>query len=315
MRVHVLDSGGASGGDSGGDSGGSRLSGGVVGGGYVGEPFPQGAPFLLFRPLGEEINPHDFNFHATFPWSAWRPDLFGVMALAEFGRTDWRCIDPEPPPSDPRVIFHEIEELVAMARDVRPGRVDEILDQNARVKGYFAQVLMLSAWSHPNTLKLIEMALRVGQMVAVHFKLKYNRARPQQVFPPLVPLLNSPWHASFPSGHSLESHMIALALAEVAPNTRKALIALADRIGHNREIAGVHYPSDTRAGKKIACAAFPLLHKCPIFQTILKAARKEPGLPGHLHPPEECDEPVRKGSTRHSATGTPRRAASSRSRS
>jgi acid phosphatase (class A) len=180
-----------------------------------------------------------------------------------------------------------------MARDERPRLVNEILDQNARLRGYFAEVLMLSAWSHPDTLKIIEMAIRVAQMVAIHFKLKFNRARPQQVCPALVPLINSPGHASFPSAHSLESHMIALALTEVQPHkhrasTAKVLTALADRIGRNREVAGVHYPSDTKAGKEIACAAFELLKECPIFQSVLRAAREEPGGVGRLRPPPEC---------------------------
>ena len=61
---------------------------------------------------------------------------------------------------------------------------------------------MLSAWSSPETLKIIEMALRVAQMVAIYFKLKYQRARRQQICPALVPLIDPPGHASFPNAHS-----------------------------------------------------------------------------------------------------------------
>ena len=147
---------------------------------------------------------------------------------------------------------------------------------------------MLSAWSSRDTLKIIEMAIRVGQMVAIHFKLKFNRARPQQICPALVPLINPPGHASFPSAHSLESHMIALALSDVRPGASRVLTALADRIGRNREVAGVHYPSDTLAGKQIAELAFPKLQACPIYQTVLATARQEPGLPGTLPPAPEC---------------------------
>ena len=175
-----------------------------------------------------------------------------------------------------------------MAHDERPRLVNEILDQNARLRGYFAEVLMLSAWSSPDTLKIIEMAIRVGQMVAVHFKLVFNRARPQQVCPALVPLINSPSHASFPSAHSLESHMIALALAEVRPGSGRVLTALADRIGRNREVAGVHYPSDTLAGRQIAGEAFKLLKECPIFQKIAETAADEPGPSRKLPSAPEC---------------------------
>jgi acid phosphatase (class A) len=157
---------------------------------------------------------------------------------------------------------------------------------------------MLSPWSSPDTLKILEMAIRVGQMVAVHFKLTFNRARPQQICPALIPLINSPSHASFPSAHSLESHMVALALAEVRPSAERMLTALADRIGRNREVAGVHYPTDTASGKQIARAVFPLLRACPIFQTVLRTASLEPGLPGRLPPAPECT-----GSAQSSAHG------------
>ncbi|MGH6922022.1 MAG: hypothetical protein ACREJ0_30500, partial [Geminicoccaceae bacterium] len=83
---------------------------------------------------------------------------------------------------------------------------------------------------------------------------------------------------SWPSGHSLESHMVALALKEVLPDERNmhaALEGMADRIGKNREIAGVHYASDTDAGKRIASKAFPYLRECPTFERALEAARAE----------------------------------------
>jgi membrane-associated phospholipid phosphatase len=112
-------------------------------------------------------------------------------------------------------------------------------------------------------------------MVAMHFKLKFKRGRPQQVFPGLVPLVPSPWHASYPSGHSLQSQLTALSLGEVMPGAKDALIALAKRIGENREVAGVHYPSDTVAGRKIAEAVFPYLEQCAIFAEMLHAAKGE----------------------------------------
>jgi acid phosphatase (class A) len=235
------------------------------------------------------MNPDDLRVDAVFPWSAWRSDYFSYLALAEFGRTDWRCINVDPPkPFDDDDMIEELEELIAFARDERAKRAQEILDQDPGPPAYFAHMLMLSASSHPNTLKLIDMADRVGLMVAMHFKGTFNRARPQQVFPALLPLINSPPHPSFPSGHSLESHMIALALGEVMPEAKPSLIALADRIGKNREIAGVHWRSDTDAGRAIAEEAYLLLRQCSIFKTVLTWAKAEPGGPGQLTSPPEC---------------------------
>jgi hypothetical protein len=65
------------------------------------------------------------------------------------------------------------------------------------------------------------------------------------------------------------------------------MAVLADRISRNRELAGLHYPSDTRAGKELAGNIFPLL-KLPLpttggttspgqswYQLAVQAARAE----------------------------------------
>ncbi|MBK8209914.1 MAG: hypothetical protein IPK78_07910 [Rhodospirillales bacterium] len=41
---------------------------------------------------------------------------------------------------------------------------------------------------------------------------------------------------------------------------------MAERIARNREVLGLHYPTDSRAGKSLAAAVFPLLKKCPSLQ-------------------------------------------------
>ncbi|HEX6066971.1 MAG TPA: phosphatase PAP2 family protein [Longimicrobiales bacterium] len=239
--------------------------------------FPVGVKLLS----GEPVNPADFNTKATFPVSAWRPDLFAKIALAEFGATDWQSIDnfDKPKPLDDPSMITEIELLLRQDWDQRPGMEGEILDQISRAPAYFAQLLMLNTTAHPNTIKVLEMAVQVGTMVAVFFKLKFNRARPQQLYRRLLPMIPSPWHPSFPSGHTLESHMIALALSRVVPEATRELLDLADRIGHNREIAGVHYRSDTVAGRQIAREAFKRLLTCPTFKQVLDEARKEHGPP------------------------------------
>jgi len=156
------------------------------------------------------------------------------------------------------VIFEEIDYLVGPAMRKRAELWNEILDQDGRIVGWFAQLMMLSPSEHPYTIMVLEMASQVAQMVAVHFKLHFHRGRPQQVFRGLMPMLVSPWHASYPSGHSLESHLIAQALGVIAPKACEPLSELAHRIATNREVAGVHYPSDTKAAslsrlRPIAC--------------------------------------------------------------
>ena len=50
---------------------------------------------------------------------------------------------------------------------------------------------------------------------------------------------------------------------------------MAQRIARNREVLGLHYPSDTVAGKALAEFTFPLLMACDQVSRILDAAKAE----------------------------------------
>lgn len=53
------------------------------------------------------------------------------------------------------------------------------------------------------------------------------------------------------------------------------LKALAARISINREYAGVHYPSDTEAGERLAAQTFQVLRGLDSFNALLGDAGKE----------------------------------------
>jgi membrane-associated phospholipid phosphatase len=120
--------------------------------------------------------------------------------------------------------------------------------------------------------RLVEAALRVGQLVAMHYKARWNRPRPSQLSPALMPPVPTPRHPAYPSAHATEAYLVAHALGQVMPSlakthpngvTRNALLDVADRIARNREVLGLHYPSDSECGRRLAEAAFPLLQACP----------------------------------------------------
>ena len=110
----------------------------------------------------------------------------------------------------------------------------------------------------------------------MYFKGKNDRPRPSQLCPALMPPLAVPGHASFPSGHSTQAHLMALCMTDVFGTLPMAgpmnddLWTLADRIARNREIAGLHYPSDTKAGVDLATAVHALLQ--PATQTRYQAS-------------------------------------------
>src|SRR5579883_873933 len=106
-------------------------------------------------------------------------------------------------------------------------------------------------------------------------KRAFARPRPFTVEPRLAPVTERPASGSYPSGHSLWAYTTALVLADMVPERRAQLLARADEYAHNRNVAGVHYPSDVEAGKLAGTALAALLFACPAFEREEAAARKE----------------------------------------
>ena len=80
---------------------------------------------------------------------------------------------------------------------------------------------------------------------------------------------------SFPSGHATQAAMWAAILVEIFPDERDALLARAREIGHDRILAGMHYPSDVAAGEKLGAEIARRLLADDHFQADLSAAKVE----------------------------------------
>jgi acid phosphatase (class A) len=80
---------------------------------------------------------------------------------------------------------------------------------------------------------------------------------------------------SYPSGHSTESGVLALVLAELFPEKKEAIQAEARLIGWHRIEIARHYPTDIYAGRVYALAIVKELKASPAFQTDLAAAKAE----------------------------------------
>ncbi len=93
----------------------------------------------------------------------------------------------------------------------------------------------------------------------------YKRPRPYTVDPTLA---NGKLEKSFgyPSGHSTESMVLALVLAEVFPERQEAIIDEARSIGWHRVEIARHYPTDIYAGRVLARAIVREFKASPAFQ-------------------------------------------------
>lgn len=80
---------------------------------------------------------------------------------------------------------------------------------------------------------------------------------------------------SYPSGHSTESMVLALVLADLFPDRHDAIIAEARSIGWHRVMIARHYPTDIYAGRVLAQAIIKQMQKNEDFQKDFAEAKAE----------------------------------------
>lgn len=234
----------------------------------------------------------------AFPLPPWTAQYYSIAVIGELvqvsippaggaGALTWNSIDLAPILAGAN-IDNEIAELIELI-EYRPAVFSEARRQVDGIIGYFRGALSFTELSHPWTFGLATIALRVGEFQAMHYKAYFNRPRASALAPALMPPIEVPGHASYPSGHSTQSHLAALCLAEVMPaaatdaldpngpanRAHGPLQRVAERISRNREVLGLHYPSDSAAGKLLAEQTFLLLKECQTVKDILPLAVAE----------------------------------------
>jgi membrane-associated phospholipid phosphatase len=254
-------------------------------------------PFVSERDIkGARYNATGFGMRLwSTRWYAWvvMSDLasqadwlerLGGFALLGAGPTPWDAF-----------LEDDIAKLRLMAVNERAAALDDIVSEADEFISKFLHLVSATATTHPATSRMLIVADALTALIAMHYKAHFNRPRPTQVVPGFMSPIQHGGHASFPSGHATQSHVFAALLTEVMPQTLgipapapgasgrttigQTLVALADRISRNREIAGLHYESDTKAGLKLAAAITDkiLLDRkyLPKFATLIDKAKLE----------------------------------------
>jgi len=103
----------------------------------------------------------------------------------------------------------------------------------------------------------------------------YHRERPYKAFPDQVKALVSiEGNYSYPSGHSTRSWLAALVMGDLDPARRADYLGCAMRVSLDRVLGGMHFPSDTAAGRTLAEAIYADLMAEPGFKADLEQLRK-----------------------------------------
>jgi acid phosphatase (class A) len=182
----------------------------------------------------------------------------------------------------PPVALGSAEELAELAlvltlQDQRgAGDAQRIHDEDVMSLATFSDAV--GPWFTPDRLPAVGalvLAIHAECRPFIHAgKAFYAHPRPPAVDPRVTPLV-SEGEGSYPSGHSTRGMADALILAELVPEARQALLDRGQRIGFDRVVAGVHFPSDVVAGRVLGQAIARALLANPAFRAALKAAQGE----------------------------------------
>ena len=111
-------------------------------------------------------------------------------------------------------VASEINLLIAMMQTERDLYMAEIVAQADSAVNYWLALLGITRKAKPKSVLLLQIAGRIGELVAMFYKKKYLRPRPSTVCPALQPPFGPPGHPSFPSSHALQGKLFSLCLEE-----------------------------------------------------------------------------------------------------
>ena len=153
-----------------------------------------------------------------------------------------------PPENESDTTEDEIEYLEGIAVD------KNLVDSADEIRQHFKNFLSPKGLEFPKQ-EMKEVIQGVKAIILI-LKYYYNRPRPWQIAQAKGLELNSETlqsssSPSYPSGHATQGRFVARYLSDLYPEYRKELMQIGDDIAFSRNMAKVHYPSDSAFGKML----------------------------------------------------------------
>lgn len=218
---------------------------------------------------------------AFFPDEAWNPNLLkGKDTPPPLLPADLNTTVPPFPANLSAETRAELDDLLKKQAEERTpenlARIEREDNTNWYLERAFVEDGLMPAKAQAPALHALLDAVAANTWYFIMYeKHKHKRARPTQLEEKLTTAVPLPRHAAYPSGHATQGYSTALVLAELDPAHAAEYLALGNAIGVRREIAGVHYRSDTQAGQSMATALVSGLLATDAIQQMLPAARDE----------------------------------------
>lgn len=210
--------------------------------------------------------------------STWDPLLFSYIEMTPSTQVNRaHIVLPPPPLNNSYETRRDIAAMLAFKSERTPLVLQEIQDEIDFNKLFIDGVSVADYFDEekqPDVAPLLNYAWRDFSAAIMEQKHMYNRVRPAVIKADIEPVIDVPHHPAYPSGHASQSYFIAEILSELHPEKTEIYFTRAQEIAHHREVAGVHYPGDGKAGKELAHQFFELLKQDTVFAELLQVAKE-----------------------------------------
>jgi len=163
-----------------------------------------------------------------------------------------------PPKNESGETEEEIQKLDSIVVD------SDFVNSADDIDGHFEEFLDSTDLEYP--IEEIKKYMSGVRSIILQLKYHYNRPRPGQVADAKGmdfdrESLKSASTPSYPSGHATQGRFIARLLTDMYPEYEKQLMKIGDDIAYSRNVAKVHYPSDSEFGKKLGDEMYDFISK------------------------------------------------------
>ncbi len=161
----------------------------------------------------------------------------------------------------PETLLREAHSLATLEASRTPADVARIRSEVGDLVPLFLKVVGHTRTSAPALARALDEAIAEVDYFLFAEKIALMCPRPHHVLPSLRPAIPVPRHPAYPSGHGGEAMVLAAVAAMVYPEHAEALQELARGVAGRRELAGVHFASDSAEGRRIGAAVAEALSK------------------------------------------------------
>ena len=184
---------------------------------------------------------------------------------------------PEPPALNSAETTNEIQILLEKQKTRTLAEVARAQSEVKLTVFAFADVLGTGFTEEklPKTAAFFGSIHNDAHFVSDAAKKVWNRPRPYVQDARIHPVVELENNGSYPSGHATRGMLDALILADIFPDLKDKLIARGQQIGEDRELAGVHFPSDVAGGQALGKALYDKFVASSAFQADLATVKSE----------------------------------------